>query len=159
MCATLRSIDISYNDIGPEGAVTLADALGSSPSVQWINISGNQIGDKGGLSFAKAITVPVRPHLLTPQQNLRIRQLNVSHCQVGIAAYSAICIAVSSHPAMEYLFLDNPALPGNAQVEAQPLFLIEAEPCCCCDCQHAEEESIFGPFVHQKDRTSRRLVP
>lgn len=59
----LESLDISYNDIGPGGAISLARALLVNTSLKTLDLSNNRIGDPGAVALARVITKGNLKHL------------------------------------------------------------------------------------------------
>merc|ERR1740124_767220 len=53
--STISTISLSYNDIGAEGAKSLADALAKNTTITTISLSGNGIGAEGAESLADAL--------------------------------------------------------------------------------------------------------
>ena len=56
---TLKFLDLRGNEVGPDGATALADALTSSgnATLALLNLNGNPIGDRGGLAIAAYLEV------------------------------------------------------------------------------------------------------
>jgi hypothetical protein len=53
--ASLTSINLMGNYVGPEGAKALAPALRDSPSMTFVDVSGNAIGDEGMRTIGDAL--------------------------------------------------------------------------------------------------------
>ena len=51
----LKKLDLSGNDVGDVGAISLAQALHSNSSLDFLDLSLNCIGDSGAKSFAEAL--------------------------------------------------------------------------------------------------------
>ena len=49
--STLRSLDLSWNGLGDEGAKVLLEALGDNTNLSFLNIASNRIGDAGMLFY------------------------------------------------------------------------------------------------------------
>jgi Ran GTPase-activating protein (RanGAP) involved in mRNA processing and transport len=46
-CSSLATLDLGYNNIGAEGAGSLAGVLGQCSSLATLDLEGNDIGDEG----------------------------------------------------------------------------------------------------------------
>ena len=53
----MTTLDLSLNNIGPEGAKAFADALRVSEALSNLDISTNNIGPEGAKAFADALRV------------------------------------------------------------------------------------------------------
>ncbi|CAE7712386.1 Nlrp4b [Symbiodinium sp. CCMP2456] len=51
----LEQLDLSYNRIGSNGAMNLANALCSHPVLKCLDLSGNRLGDEGARALAEAL--------------------------------------------------------------------------------------------------------
>jgi hypothetical protein len=54
---TLEGLDLSSNNIGPEGAIAIADSLLSNDSMKTASVTGNQIGNDGTACFAHILMI------------------------------------------------------------------------------------------------------
>jgi len=52
---TITTLDLSYNDIGHEGAKALAEALKNNTTITTLDLVGNPIGDEGPKALAEAL--------------------------------------------------------------------------------------------------------
>jgi len=55
--SSLTSLEIGYNEIGPEGGVAIAEALKVNCSLTSLYLATNQLGPEGGVAVAKALRV------------------------------------------------------------------------------------------------------
>ena len=74
-CASLRVIDMSYNDFSEQASEALAKALQNHPTVQQISMSNCSIEDKDGAHLIEALS-----------QNSSITYLDLSRNQLGAGA-------------------------------------------------------------------------
>jgi hypothetical protein len=68
---TLSSLDISNNQIGPEGAEAIGRALEENRSLRKLALSGNKIGDRGGEALLKMLATNKRLRALDLSGRLR----------------------------------------------------------------------------------------
>ena len=54
---SLTNVNLSLNDLGPEGAKSIADAISESESLKEINLYGNKLGPEGAKALGPAIGV------------------------------------------------------------------------------------------------------
>lgn len=73
---TLRSLDLSKNQIGPEGALALAEALEVNTSLCALDLSYNQIGEIGAKALLSAKTTSLRG-LILGHNNIHDEQGNL----------------------------------------------------------------------------------
>jgi Ran GTPase-activating protein (RanGAP) involved in mRNA processing and transport len=66
----LKSLYLTYNNIGDDGAVALAHALSNFPNLKTLDLYRNNIGNKGGLALATAV--------LTNAENVHLTELNLN---------------------------------------------------------------------------------
>eukprot|EP00756_Hemistasia_phaeocysticola_P018821 Hpha_TRINITY_DN1561_c0_g1::TRINITY_DN1561_c0_g1_i1::g.57286::m.57286 len=85
----LRSLNVSDNFLGEQGAVSLAGAVAGNKHLRWLKADRNKFGDKGVAAIAKA--------------NTRARGGNVQHLSlrdngIGSAGVDALCEMLSDAP-------------------------------------------------------------
>jgi hypothetical protein len=54
-CTSLKTIMVPNSNLSDEDAITLAEAVAQSPSIELIDISGNDLSDLGCVAFARAL--------------------------------------------------------------------------------------------------------
>jgi hypothetical protein len=54
-CTSLKTILVPNSNLTDEDAITLAEAVAQSPSIELIDISGNDLSDLGCVAFARAL--------------------------------------------------------------------------------------------------------
>ncbi|CAE7288553.1 unnamed protein product [Symbiodinium sp. KB8] len=76
----LRSLILSYNDIGEHGAIALAKAMWRSRTLERVDLRGNRIGVAGAVALAHVVkSNPALRYLDVSQNNLRIRGVQELH--------------------------------------------------------------------------------
>ncbi|KNC47013.1 NOD3 protein, partial [Thecamonas trahens ATCC 50062] len=53
--ASLRSVDLNENNLGPDAAFAIADALKAGARIKWLDLGYNHIGDSGAAALAQAL--------------------------------------------------------------------------------------------------------
>jgi Ran GTPase-activating protein (RanGAP) involved in mRNA processing and transport len=64
-----KTLDLSRNDLGPEGGKALAEALKANTALQTLDISRNDLGPEGGKALAEALKVDTAPQTLDVRCN------------------------------------------------------------------------------------------
>eukprot|EP00294_Goniomonas_avonlea_P013363 CAMPEP_0114555778 /NCGR_PEP_ID=MMETSP0114-20121206/8934_1 /TAXON_ID=31324 /ORGANISM="Goniomonas sp, Strain m" /LENGTH=669 /DNA_ID=CAMNT_0001740933 /DNA_START=19 /DNA_END=2029 /DNA_ORIENTATION=- len=82
---TLAFLDLSLNDIGPEGITALSTPLSHSPNLAVLSLSQNQVGPTGATSLAKAL-----------ETNTSLRVLHLEGTAIGVEGWAAIRPALAS---------------------------------------------------------------
>ena len=101
---SLKSLNLKGNNIGPEGAMKIADALadpgGGGGGLAVINLSGNPIGEEGGMALAEML-----------RTNNSLLDLDVGDCELGMKALVSITTALNeSNNTLQAVSLESPRL-------------------------------------------------
>ncbi|MCE3232619.1 MAG: hypothetical protein K0R98_876 [Rickettsiaceae bacterium] len=114
----LQHVDISQNDIGPAGAVKLAEALQINKSLKLLFISSNKIGDDGAKAMLKALeknTILERfdigcqlgqikvETIVSFIENTNLKGLGIHNCNLGCAEVTEIAAALKKSTRMQHL--------------------------------------------------------
>lgn len=91
---TLTNLNLTYNDIGAEGAKAIADALKTNKSLTHLNLSANHIGDEGGRAIGDAL-----------KTNTTLAHLDLSGNCIGAEGVTAIGDALRTNTALTDLDL------------------------------------------------------
>ena len=90
--SSLVSLDVSNNNIGAEGAESLAKTFQQSKCLKSLDISQNNIGDDGAKALAEAL-----------HTNDSIEELNVSENDIGEFGVKALAMALSTNNCLHVL--------------------------------------------------------
>ena len=66
---SLHTINLEYNEIGPEGGSAIGNALKSNTSLHTINLGDNDIGPQGGSAIGNALKSNTSLHRINLQYN------------------------------------------------------------------------------------------
>jgi len=109
--AALRTLDLSENKIGPEGASALCEALKVNAVVTTLYLGGNRIGDEGAKAIAESLKV-----------NAVVTTLHLGVNQIGAEGAIAIAEALKVNAVLTKLDLhDNRIRPEGAKAIAEAL--------------------------------------
>ena len=93
--AVLTTLSLYQNQIGPEGAKAIADALKSGTAVSHLRLDGNDIGDEGAIAIAEALQSGISV----------VTDLNLRYNQIGKEGAIAIAKALKSGTVLTTLHL------------------------------------------------------
>lgn len=110
---SLKELNLCGNDIGPEGAGRLCDALataqGGGAGVLFLDLSCNPLGDTGGAAVARML-----------ESNSTLQLLNLSDTELGMQALVAIANALAGpNSALKSVALDNGRIRSTQDEIAQ----------------------------------------
>jgi Ran GTPase-activating protein (RanGAP) involved in mRNA processing and transport len=81
--ADFERLDLSWNGIGLDGAISFAEALKENAKVEMVDLTGNQIDSRGAEAIADAISY-----------NHSLRELTLTHNQIGNVGAMAFAMAL-----------------------------------------------------------------
>ena len=94
--ATLTSFYFGRNEIGDEGATTLAGALQNNTTLTELDLGGNEIGDEGTIAIVEAL-----------KNNIVLTGLYFGGNRIGIGGTLAIARALQNNTALTRLYLED----------------------------------------------------
>ena len=100
--SSLVSLDVSNNNIGKEGAESLAKTFQESQCLKSLDISENNLGDDGAKVLAEAL-----------QSNNSLEALNVSGNEIGELGVEELAIALSANSCLQVLIVSAKVKMGN----------------------------------------------
>jgi len=100
-CA-LTELDLSWNSLGPVGAVALSQALRANCPLRSLHLEWNGLETKGGSALASVL-----------HKNNQLRMLNLSHTRAGPEVCLVVCEALSRNTALRTLHLDSNPLGAD----------------------------------------------
>ena len=113
-CSNIEILELSFNDIGDEGALALAHSIESCLSLHTLNLSCNCVGDDGAMAIVKAI---VSKHdknfslhlwnnnitkyganaLLQIMANININSLDIDSRNIGSSGAAAVSLSLTKY--------------------------------------------------------------
>ena len=93
---SLTSLDLSYDNFGPEGGKAVAEALRVNSSLTSLDMERNYIGPEGGKAIGEALCV-----------NGSLTSINLSHCGIGPEGGVAIAEALKVNCSLTTLYLND----------------------------------------------------
>ena len=99
---TLQHLSHSGNQISDDGAKSLAQALQTNTSLRYIRLHNNQIGDDGAKALAKAL-----------QTNTTLQYVNLSNNKIGTDGAKALAQALQTNTTLQYVSLSNNKIGAN----------------------------------------------
>lgn len=102
----LESLFLNYNVIGPVGCVALAKSIQLNRALVFLDLSGNPIGDEGGMEIASALQI-----------GANLKTLKLSRC--GLRSKSLIAVASVTGRSTSLLELDISNNNNNTNISTQ----------------------------------------
>ena len=102
---TLQTLNISSNDIQVDGAKAMAKALHENQTLQTLNISSNHIQVDGAKAMAKAL-----------HENQTLQTLNISSNNIQVDGAKALAEALHENKALQYLDISNNKILDNGAI-------------------------------------------
>ncbi|CAM9443467.1 unnamed protein product, partial [Chrysoparadoxa australica] len=109
----LIKLEMSANGLGDVGAILLAEAMQSHPTVEWVSIENNNIGDTGALSWGKALST-----------NAALCSLSLSNNMIADDGGAGIAGGLKANRTLHYLALETNQLGSSAGVAFGELLAI-----------------------------------
>lgn len=101
----LKEIDLFLNQIGDEGAVTIADALKINSSLKKINLGSNELSDAGCLAIASALEL-----------NSTLIEIDLSYNYIQDIGAIAIANALKINTDLQVMYLNFNTIGTNAAI-------------------------------------------
>ncbi|KAL7462609.1 hypothetical protein ACHAXS_002991 [Conticribra weissflogii] len=105
----VKTLDLSRNDLGPDGASALAAALEQNMTVTSIKLNGNSLGDQGAIAISKCL-----------RDNISITSIELRENGIGNTGAIALMDAIAVHQTIVNLDLSN-----NESIDGALLLKIE----------------------------------
>lgn len=102
-CCTLQELILEKNDILKDGAVALANALGSNEVLQTLVLKCNRIGDVGAIAIGTML-----------QRNKTLNILDLSSCSIGSEGGMALGHGLAENASLQHLLLDKNSLGAGS---------------------------------------------
>uniref|UniRef100_A0A667YX35 Leucine rich repeat containing 74B n=1 Tax=Myripristis murdjan TaxID=586833 RepID=A0A667YX35_9TELE len=102
----LRTLDVSCNGFGKEGAIALGEALKENSTLEELNVSNNQIPPEGAIRFAMGLRV-----------NKTIKSLNIGRNPIQSAGCYGVLQSLQANPESAMEMLDFSDIAVNQDFE------------------------------------------
>ena len=92
--SSITTLDLSYNKIGPEAATALAEAFKVNSTITMVNLRWNNMGDTGATALAEAL-----------KENSTIQSVNLFYNNFGATGATALAEALKLNQSIRFLDL------------------------------------------------------
>ncbi|CAJ1082708.1 leucine-rich repeat-containing protein 34 [Xyrichtys novacula] len=104
--SSLKSLNLTFNDIQTDGAEVLAKSLQCNSTLLSLSLSGNKIGNRGAMHLASMLQV-----------NHTLRELQLADCDLATQSVIAFAIMLKSNESLHSLDISRPQLLFSLQEE------------------------------------------
>jgi len=135
---TISNLNLAWNDLGTQGAISIARALSNNRSLAQLDLSANCISDQGGQALAAS---------LAPSKNSTLVVLKLSQNMICGGSCFVFSGNVKAHPALKKLDLSrNPV--GEAGARCLYRTILRGLSCFIImqSCSYLVDEKIFNYF-------------
>lgn len=132
--STVTEVDLSYNNIGNDGAIAFADLLRKNTSIQFVSLAHNNIGPEGARAIADAlmlnmtvVSISLRGNPIDDEGGIAIGtmirgnntlvSLDLGNCGLATKSLVSIVQGLMTHPALCAMHLDKPLLKGPHDIQ------------------------------------------